>query len=46
MGRISLDDAEHYLRGLYAVSSLFVTPTIVDLAIERLRAEESGNLSS
>lgn len=42
MGRISIDAAEQHLRGLYAVSSLFVTPTIVDLAIERLRAEDSG----
>ena len=38
MGRISRDAAERYLRDLHTVSSLFVTPTIVDLAIERLRS--------
>jgi predicted nucleic acid-binding protein len=37
MGRISFDAAEHHLRELYTVSSLFVTQTIVDLAIERLK---------
>lgn len=37
MGRIARDAAEHHLRELYTVSSLFVTQTIVDLAIERLR---------
>lgn len=37
MGRIATDLAEQHLRALYAVSSLFVTATIVDLAIERLR---------
>ena len=37
MGRIALDAAEHHLRELYSVSSLFVTQTIVDLAIEGLR---------
>src|SRR3954465_10868328 len=37
MGRISRDAAEHHLRDLYTVSSLFVTSTIIDLAIERLR---------
>jgi predicted nucleic acid-binding protein len=36
-GRIGRDAAEHHLRELYTVSSLFVTPAIVDLAIERLR---------
>jgi predicted nucleic acid-binding protein len=46
MGRISMDAAERYLRGLYAVSSLFVTPAIVDLATERLRTEGSGGQSS
>lgn len=46
MGRISIDAAERHLRGLYTVSSLFVTPTIVDLAVERLRAEGSGGQSS
>jgi predicted nucleic acid-binding protein len=38
MGQISLDDAERCLKELQTVSSLFVTPTIVDLAIERLRS--------
>lgn len=33
---ISLTDAERYIHELYCVSSLFVTKTIVDLAIERL----------
>jgi predicted nucleic acid-binding protein len=37
MGRIASNAAEQHLRELYAVSSLFVTQTIVDLAIERLR---------
>lgn len=37
MGRLAIEAAEHHLRELYTVSSLFVTPTIVDLAIERLR---------
>jgi predicted nucleic acid-binding protein len=37
IGRISIDAAEHHLRELYMVSSLFVTQTIVDLAIEQLR---------
>jgi predicted nucleic acid-binding protein len=37
IGRISLAAAERHLRELYTVSSLFVTQTIVDLAIERLR---------
>jgi predicted nucleic acid-binding protein len=37
MGRITSDAAEKHLRELYTVSSLFVTETIVDLAIERLR---------
>lgn len=46
MGRISMDAAERHLRGLYAVSSLFVTPAIVDLAIGRLRAEGSGDQRS
>jgi predicted nucleic acid-binding protein len=35
-GRISLTDAEHYIADLYDVSSLFVTRTIVELAIEQL----------
>jgi predicted nucleic acid-binding protein len=38
MSRITTDAAEQYLRALYKVSSLFVTSTIVDLAIERLRS--------
>lgn len=42
MGRISGDLAEGYLRALARVSSLFVTPAIVDLAIERLRGESGG----
>jgi predicted nucleic acid-binding protein len=46
MGRISIDAAERHLRGLYAVSSLFVTSTIVDLAIERLRTEDPGGQKS
>lgn len=37
VGRIASDTAEKYLRDLHAVSSLFVTQTIVDLAVERLR---------
>lgn len=37
MGRIPREEAEFHLRRLAAVSSLFVTPAIVDLAIERLR---------
>jgi predicted nucleic acid-binding protein len=46
LGLISMDAAARHMRGLYTVSSLFVTPTIVDLAIERLRAEGSGGQSS
>ncbi|MES1243281.1 MAG: nucleic acid-binding protein [Acidobacteriota bacterium] len=38
VGRISVEAAEHCLRELYTVSSLFVTQAIVDLAIERLRS--------
>jgi len=37
LGRISLEDAERRIVALYEVSSLFVTRTIVELAIERLR---------
>jgi predicted nucleic acid-binding protein len=37
MGRINIETAERHLRELYTVSSLFVTQTIVDLAIESLR---------
>lgn len=36
MDRISREEAERHLRDLYLVSSLFVTQTIVDLAIEGL----------
>jgi predicted nucleic acid-binding protein len=36
IGRITREAAERHLRELYSVSSLFVTQTIVDLAIERL----------
>jgi predicted nucleic acid-binding protein len=46
MGRISMDTAERHLRGLHRVSSLFVTPAIVDLTIERLRTEGSGSQRS
>jgi len=35
---VGVDAAEHHLRELYTVSSHFVTQTIVDLAIERLRS--------
>lgn len=35
-GQISLGEAQHYVAALYDVSSLFVTRTIVDLAIEQL----------
>ena len=37
MGRIPLAAAERHMQELYTVSSLFVTQTIVDLAIESLR---------
>jgi predicted nucleic acid-binding protein len=37
-GHISLNDAEHYIADLYNISSLFVTRSIADLAIEKLRA--------
>ena len=36
VGRISLADAERYLTDLYDASSLFVTRTIVELAIDQL----------
>lgn len=36
MGRLTREEAERHLRELYSVSSLFVTQTIVDLAIEGL----------
>ena len=38
MGRIALAAAESHLRDLHTISSLFVTPDIVELAIARLRA--------
>jgi predicted nucleic acid-binding protein len=41
VGHISLADAERYLKALYNTSSLFVTQTIVDLAIEQLRASSA-----
>jgi predicted nucleic acid-binding protein len=37
LGHVSLADAEKHMMSLYDVSSLFVTRTIVDLAIEELR---------
>lgn len=42
MGRISAEVAERLLRQLDTASSLYVTPAIVDLAIERLRDEGSS----
>lgn len=36
LGRISLTDAERHIADLYDVSTLFVTRTIVELAIEQL----------
>ena len=39
-GQIAREVAEQALVDLYDVSSLFVTRTIVDLAIERLRGED------
>lgn len=36
LGHISLADAEQRMMSMYDVSSLFVTRTIVDLAIEEL----------
>lgn len=41
VGRISVDAAEDLLRQLDTVSSLYVTRVIVELAVERLRAEDS-----
>jgi predicted nucleic acid-binding protein len=40
---IPLAEAEHYLMDLYSVSSLFVTKTIVELAIEELRSYSRKN---
>lgn len=37
IGQISREAAERHLRDLQTVSSLFVTPAIVELAIERLQ---------
>jgi len=39
-GYVTLTEAEQYLEALYSVSSLFVTRTIVEIAIERLRQED------
>jgi len=39
---MSLTDAEHSITSLYDVSSLFVTRTIVELAIEELRKHSQG----
>jgi len=36
LGCISLIEAERYMADLYDVSSLFITRTIVELAIEQL----------
>jgi predicted nucleic acid-binding protein len=38
MGKLSLAEAERSIEALYDVSTLFVTRTIVDLAIEQLRS--------
>ncbi|MCX6113086.1 MAG: hypothetical protein NTY22_07405 [Proteobacteria bacterium] len=35
-GHVSLDSAKHHIANLYYVSSLFVTRTIVEMAIEQL----------
>jgi len=37
-GEVSLEKAERYIADLYDVSSLFVTRTIAELAIDQLRA--------
>ncbi len=37
LGRVTLEEAERLLRRLHDDTTLFVTPTIVDLAIEQLR---------
>lgn len=42
-GHISSSDAEQYLGDLYDVSTLFVTRTIVELAIEQLRQHARGD---
>lgn len=41
LGLLSLDEAEMVIADLYDVSSLFVTRTIVEMAIEQLRASAS-----
>jgi predicted nucleic acid-binding protein len=41
VGHSLLADAERYLKALYNTSSLFVTQTIIDLAIEQLRASST-----
>jgi hypothetical protein len=38
LGHVSQAEAERHMTNLYDVSSLFVTRTIVELAIEQLRA--------
>jgi predicted nucleic acid-binding protein len=42
LGRLSLTDAERCLWDLYNVSTLFVTPAIVEAAIQQLRAHPGG----
>lgn len=37
IGRLALTDAERYIEALYETSSLFVTKTIINLALEQLR---------
>lgn len=37
-GRLSLIDAERILAELHSVSTLFVTPALIDMAIEQLRS--------
>ncbi len=36
LGQISIESAEDHIHNLYEVSSLFVTKTIVEMAIEQL----------
>jgi predicted nucleic acid-binding protein len=42
LSRLSLAEAERYLWDLYTVSTLFVTPAIVELAIQQLRTHPGG----
>jgi predicted nucleic acid-binding protein len=42
-GQLSLTEAEEQLGNLYRVSSLFVTWTIVELAIEQLRQKSEAD---